>query len=211
MPQNLKLKINDKLEVCAGEKVYKSLIVDLSLSEIMINLPVRGDKYLLLDKDDEIECFHSNMGKCYKIKCKVNSRGIENGVGYYKLAMPYLVEKIQRRSNFRVELNNRTLLYKKVSGLGKSGDDQYKSGKLYDLSAGGIKAEIDKPIDIDDVLKLKILLRDKKFELKGIVVRCEDSLNGNKMCGIQFLNITERQCDDIISELFEITRKQRML
>ena len=211
MPQNLKLKINDKLEVWSGEKAYRSLIMDLSLSEIIINLPVREDKYLLLDKDDEIECFHSNRGKCYKIKCKVNSRGIENGIGYYKLAMPDLIEKVQRRSNFRVDLSNRTLLYKKVSGSDKSGNDQYKSGKLCDLSAGGVKAEIDKPIDVDDVLKLKILVRDKEFELKGIVVRCEDSLNGNKICGIQFLNITERQCDDIISELFEITRKKRML
>lgn len=208
MQHNLNLKINDRLDVWTGEESYRSLIMDLSEEEIKINVPVNDGRYLVLERGESVELnYYSRAKNCYKFLCKVISRGIEGNIGFYTLGKPYGVEKIQRRENFRVDFINK-LFYKSMNEEILENEIVYNEGIVLDLSAGGIRAALGRNINKGDGLFLKLNIKGEELEVQGVVVRCEDTLDGKKHCGIQFTNITERQSDKIISELFEITRKQ---
>lgn len=209
MDHNLNLKINDRLEVWTGEESYRSLIMNLDDDEIKINIPVSEGKYLVLNVGEEVEVFRYSSTKiCYKFFCKVVSRGIENNIGYYILGNPYDIRKAQRRKNFRAQYFKK-IFYKSMTNEEKDGTISYKEGQIIDLSAGGMKVVLSKSVEKGDILLIKITIGEEELEIKGIVVREENNLDGYKTCGISFVEITESQCDKIIKELFEIQRQQR--
>lgn len=210
MDHNLNLKINDRLEVWTGEESYRSLIMNLDDDEIKINIPVSEGKYLVLNIGDIVEVFrYSSTEICYKFFCTVLTRGIEDKIGYYVLGNPYDIKKVQRRKNFRIPYYKK-ILYKNMTNNDKDDTISYEEGQIIDLSAGGMKSVLSKKVKKDDILLIKITIAEEELEIKGIVVREEENLDGYKTCGIRFLEITENQCDKIIKELFEIQRKQRL-
>ena len=107
-------------------------------------------------------------------------------------------------------LITKKILYKNMTNNDKDDTISYEEGQIIDLSAGGMKSVLSKKVKKDDILLIKITIAEEELEIKGIVVREEENLDGYKTCGIRFLEITENQCDKIIKELFEIQRKQRL-
>lgn len=209
MEHNLNLKINDRLEVWTGEESFRSLIMDLDNDEIKINIPVNEDRYLVLNTGESVEIFRYSSTKiCYKFSCKVVSRGLENNMGYYKLGNPYNIKKVQRRKNFRIAYINK-ILYKNITKKDKDDTILYEEGQILDISAGGIRAKLRKKVKTNDKLLIKLIIGEEELEIKGIVVRDEDTLDGYKTCGISFFDITEKQCDKIIKQLFKLQRQQK--
>ena len=82
---------------------------------------------------------------------------------------------------------------------------------MVDLSGGGMRLIVKEEVKVNDILLIRIEVKNLEMLLKGQIVRVEIDKDLNKVCGIKFLDITEMQVDKIIEELFEIMRKQKVL
>lgn len=209
--QSFEIKVNDRIEVVAELKSYRSLILDVNEDFILINVPVNNGEYLMLHTDDTIEMnIYLEEGRCFNFFGNVIDKGKDGNVLYYKLTYPYNISRIQRRNFFRVDMVN-PVEYKKITNILKEEIDSipYEKALMVDLSASGIKLKVDKNVKEKDILLVKISVKDETLILKGEIVRIDNTTNNEKLCGIKFLEITEHQSDLIIEELFEILRKQR--
>ncbi|WP_297416915.1 PilZ domain-containing protein [Clostridium sp.] len=209
--QNFNLKINDRIEVVAGEKSYKALIMDIQDEFLRINLPVCDGNYLMLHAREKVEInSYLDAGRCYSFFCQVISKGKEGNILYYTLSKPFDIRKIQRRNFFRVSIVS-PIEYKIVTNIDEEDFDDipYKEGLMVDLSGGGIKLKVKEKIDKSDLLLVNLKLSKVHFEIKCDVVRIEDTLDKEKLFGLRFIDITPTQSEKIIQELFEIMRKQR--
>ena len=122
------------------------------------------------------------------------------------------VKKIQRRDYFRVGILN-VAKYKNITGLDNEDTDDipYLDAGMVDLSGSGVRLRIQEKVKMNDVLFIKMNIKDSDIVVKGRVVRIEHDEENQILCGIKFLNISQVQIDKIIEELFEIMRKQRAL
>ena len=210
---NFELGINERLEVVSNNKSYKCLIVDLDDEWIKINIPVCDGEYCIFYKGEVIEAnSYLGDGKCYNFKSKVLSKGKEGNIPYYKLSPAFDVKKIQRRDSFRVEILN-VAKYKNITNFDNEDVDDipYLETVMVDLSAGGVKLRIQEKVNVNDILSIKMKIKDSDIVIKGKVIRIERDKDNQILCGIKFLNISQVQTDKIIKELFEIMRKQRAL
>lgn len=210
--EDFNLKVNDRIEVVVNKKVYKTLIIDLEDDSLMINLPVGDGEYLMVHINQKIEmnCFLDD-GRCFNFYSKVISRGKEGNIIYYEISKPFDIKKIQRRNFFRVGLLD-TIEYKKITDINKEefASVPYKDAFMVNLSGGGLKLKvIDDTIKRDDLLLIRIRIKEMEIELKCAIVRIENTEDKEKLCGLKFLDITPVQTDIIIQGLFEIARKQR--
>ncbi|WP_294374506.1 flagellar brake protein [uncultured Clostridium sp.] len=210
---NFELGINERLEVVSNNKSYKCLIIDLDDEWIKINVPICEGEYLTFYTGDIIEAnAYLGDGKCYSFKSKVLSKGKEGNIPYYKLSPAFDVKKIQRRDYFRVGILN-VAKYKNITGLDNEDTDDipYLDAVMVDLSGSGVRLRIQEKVKMNDVLFIKMNIKDSDIVVKGRVVRIEHDEENQILCGIKFLNISQVQIDKIIEELFEIMRKQRAL
>ncbi len=208
---NFNLEINDRIEVSAGGKSYKSLIIDIKDDFLMINLPVNEGEYLMLHSGEKIEMnSYLDENRCFNFHSEVISRGKEGNIIYFKISIPFDIKKIQRRNSFRVGLLN-TIEYKKITNIKEEEFDRipYREALMVDLSAGGLKLKTKEDIKKEDLLLISIKVKDIQFELKCDIARIENTLDKEKLCGLRFSDITAAQTEKIIQGLFEIMRKQR--
>jgi c-di-GMP-binding flagellar brake protein YcgR len=208
---NLKLKINDRIEVVTEIKKYKTLILDVEEDFLYINLPVNDGEYLMVHINEKLEMnSFLDDGRCFNFYCKVISRGKEGNIIYYKISKPFDIKKIQRRNFFRVGLFD-TINYKIITHVNKEEfcNIPYEEAYMVDLSGGGLKLKVKDDIKKDDLLLIKMNIKRTEFELKCKIVRIEVSENKERVCGVKFLDITPAQTDIIIQGLFELVRKQR--
>ncbi|MCE5220738.1 MAG: PilZ domain-containing protein [Clostridium sp.] len=208
---DINLKVNDKIEVVTGEKIYKALIIDVQDDFLRINLPVNDGEYLMVHINEKIEMnSFLDDGRCFKFYSKVISRGKEGNIIYYKISKPFDIKKIQRRNFFRVSLFD-TINYKIITDIDKKEFDSisYKEAYMIDLSGGGLKIKVNDEIKKEDLLLIKIKIKGHEIELKCNIVRIESTENKEKLYGLKFLDITPVQTDIIIQGLFELVRKQR--
>lgn len=208
---NLKLEVNNRIEVIVDEKYYKALIVDINDDDIKINIPVYNDEYLMLYKGDTIEInSYLESGQCFNYYCDVVSKGKDNNIIYYKLTKPYGIRKIQRRNFFRLQLLE-DVMYKNITNKTEKEIEEmsYTSAIMVDLSGGGLRVKTKEKLKNGDLIIIRIEMTGIEVKLKGEIVRTELSDDNGIAYGVKFLDITETQSDRIIKELFEISRKQR--
>ena len=208
---NFNLEVNDRIEVLAQDKTYKALIIDIQDDFLRINLPVNDGEYLMLYSGEKIEMnSYLDADRCYNFHSEVISRGKEGNIIYFQISIPFDIRKIQRRNFFRVGLLQ-TINYKKITDISKEDFDNipYKETLMVDLSAGGLKLKTKDDIKKEDLLLIKIKVKELQMELKCDIVRIEDTLDKEKLCGLRFIDIIPAQSEKIIEELFAIVRKQR--
>lgn len=208
---NLKLEVNNRIEVIVDEKYYKALIVDISDDDIKINIPVCNDEYLMLYRGDTIEInSYSDGGQCFNYYCDVVSKGKDNNIIYYKLTKPYDIKKIQRRNFFRVQLLEE-VMYKNITNKTEKEIEEmsYTNAIMVDLSGGGLRVKTKEKLKNGDQIIVRIRMTGIEVKLKGEIVRTELYDDNEIACGVKFLDITDAQSDRIIKELFEIARRQR--
>ena len=210
--KDFNLKVNDRIEVVTEKKTYKTLVIDMQDDFLKINLPVSDGEYLMVHIDEKIEMnSFLDDGRCFNFYSKVISRGKEGNIIYYKMSKPFDIKKIQRRNFFRVSLLD-TIEYKIITDINKEEFDSvsYKDAFMVDLSGGGLKFKVkDDIIKGDDLLLIRMRIKEIEIELKCDIVRIESTADKEKLCGLKFLDITPVQTDMIIQGLFEIARKQR--
>lgn len=208
--ENFKLNINERVEIVFNDKEYKSLILNISEDYIYINIPVCGDEYLIVNINQVMDInVYFKSGRSYKFNAEILSRGKDGNISYYKLSKPFNVKRIQRRDYFRVEVLEQV----QYINLSKSDSDEipYIKADMVDLSGSGAKLKLNEKVNIEDILLIKIKIKNSDIVLKSQVMRVETDNNGKIICGIKFMNITQSQTDKIIEELFLIMRKQRKL
>ena len=208
--KNFKLNINERIEVLFNDKEYKSSILNTSEDYVYINIPICSDEYLIINTDEVIESnVYLENGRCYKFNAKILSKGKEGNISYYKLSKPFNVKRIQRRDYFRVEVIEK-VQYVNLSEL-DSDETPYIQADMIDLSGSGVKLKINEKVKIEDILLIKMKIKNSDIVLKGQVMRVFMDNDGKTICGIKFIDITQAQTDKIIEELFLIMRKQREL
>lgn len=209
--EDFNLKVNDRIEVIVEKKAYKSLIIDVQDDFLRINLPVNDSEYLMVHVNEKIEInSYLDEGRCFKFCSNIISRGKEDNIIYYKISKPFDIEKIQRRSFFRVGLLD-TIEYKIITNIYEedAASVPYKEAFMVDLSGGGLKLKVKDEIKEDDLISIKMEIKGVRIEVKCDIVRIENTVDKEKLCGLKFLDITPVQTDIIIQGLFEIARKQR--
>jgi c-di-GMP-binding flagellar brake protein YcgR len=205
------LKVNDRIEIVANEKAYKSLILDVEDEFLRINVPVYDGDYLVLHTGEEIEInSYLDESRCYNFFCTVLSRGKEGNIIYYRLSTPFNVAKIQRRNFFRVELVQE-IQFKKITNIDEDDIDSipYQKGLMVDVSAGGLRLKTKEDLRKGDIILVDLKLPKIEFELRCEFVRSVIADDKEKLCGLRFVDIMPTQVEIIIKELFQIVRKQR--
>lgn len=205
------LKVNDRIEVVVNEKPYKALIMDVEDDSMRINLPVYEGDYLMLHSGEKIEMnSYLDEGGCFNFYSTVISRGKEGSIIYYKVSLPFDIKKIQRRNFFRVSVLD-TVEYKIITDIDEEDFDNipYEEGTMVNLSGGGLKLKLKRDIKESDLLLINLRLSKIQAEIKCDIVRIENTVDKEKLCGLRFIDITPAQSEKIIQELFEISRRQR--
>ncbi|MDR5588619.1 flagellar brake protein [Clostridium aquiflavi] len=203
------LKVNDRVEVLVEDRAFKSLVQDIEDDYIKINIPVCDGEYLSLKIDDKIEINSYARGKnCFNFYCDVLARGKENNIIYYKLSEPYNVKEIQRRDFVRVDFMN-IIKFKKITESEDEEITSFKDALMIDLSGGGMRFKTKEKLEKQDKLLLEFALNDKLNYLKAQVMRLEITEFNEYIYGVKFIRISENQRDKVISEIFNIMRKQR--
>lgn len=208
---NFNLEVNHKMEVIMADKVYKALIIDVDEDFLKINLPVNNGEYLMLNPGEEIEMnSYLDENRCFNFYSEVISRGREGNIIYYKISKPFNVTKIQRRNFFRVSLVD-AVEYKIITNAKEEEFDSipYENGLMVDLSAGGLKLKGNEKIEPKDLILVNFKLNTIEFKIKCDIVRVENTMDKQKLCGLRFLDITNAQSEKIIQGLFEVVRRQR--
>ncbi|SFC61645.1 flagellar brake protein [Clostridium uliginosum] len=209
--QKFELKVNDRIEVLIQEKAYKSIVQDIGEDFININLPVNNGEYLTLRINDKIEInSYIKGGNCFNFYCNVIERGRENNIIYYKLCKPYSIAEIQRRDFVRVDLLS-AIKYKNITGITKEKIEliPYNKALMVDLSGGGIRFKTKEKLKNDDLILIELVLNEQVNYLKSQVIRSENSLDNEYICGVKFLEISDNKREKIIKEIFRIMRRQR--
>lgn len=213
---NFELEVDESVEVIVGDKTYKSLIIDFTKNHdnIKINVPVYKGEYLFKELEDELHInVYSKSGRCYSFNSKIIRKGIKNSIPYYNLSSPYNIKRIQRRNYFRVDIL-KDIKYKNITGISDEKEIKnimFDNALMVDLSGGGMRLILKGEVKLNDILLIRIEIKNSEMLLKGQVIRVGRNNTENKICGIKFLDITEIQVDKIIEELFEIMRKQKAL
>lgn len=210
---NFELDVNERLEIILNDKIYKCLVTDLDDDSIKINVPVCESEYLTVYSGKILEInMYLESGKCYNFNARVLSKGKEGNVSYYKLSEPFNIKRIQRRNYFRVGILN-LAHYKNITNFVAEDIDEipYTEALMIDLSGGGVKLKINDEVKLQDILSIKMNIKNSDIIVRGEVVRIEISEDKQKLCGVKFLDISQDQIDRIIEQLFEIMRKQRAL
>ena len=204
----LDLKINSRVEVLYDNVVYKSLIQDIRKDEIIISIPVVDGIYLTINTRDEIEqYYYDNYNNIYKYKCKIIGRLVENNMSFYRLSIPYNIEKVQRRDYVRVNILNE-ISYISLENLDTS---DVKKGLILDLSGGGARIKIKDKLVKDEIILISLSLEGFNLNIKGKIRRADLTEDKDYIYGVSFFGLDEVVKEKIIKLVFTIMRKQREL
>lgn len=211
--KKLELEINSKIEVLFDKTAYKSTIQDINYEEesLLIAIPVTDGVYLTLNAEDVIDqVFYDTKGNVFKYKTKVIKRVTDNQIPFYKVTLPYNVEKIQRRDYVRVNTAE-SIEYKLDEKMKKYEKDEtpYGKGLLLDLSGGGMRFIGSKEVSHGSIIKANVKYENETVEVKGKIVRVEKTKDKKFIYGISFMDISNSAREKIIRLVFTIMRKQR--
>lgn len=204
----LDLKINARTEVIYEKVLYKSTIQDIKKNEIIISIPVGEGIYLTINAGDEIEqYYYDDKGNIFKYTTKILGRLTEKGMPFYRLSLPYNIEKIQRRDFVRVDIV-KEITYINEKNINTS---EMKKALIVDLSGGGAKIKVKEKLYKDNIILISFSEEDFNLSIKGKIVRVDMTENKDYICGVKFIDLEEKIREKIIRLVFTIMRKQREL
>ena len=76
--------------------------------------------------------------------------------------------------------------------------------RTLDLSPDGLRIQTYSPISASEVLDLTVAIREKLFNARGKVIRCEPSTDGKFNVGITFLEVDEKNFHILYDYFHEI-------
>jgi len=215
--EKLELVINKNIEVIWDREVYKSVIQEVNENYFSISIPSKEGTYIPLRQGDIAEIVYNSMPNIFQFDSHVLGRKID-GIPLVMLEIPNKYKTIQRRQFFRAAtLDVTTISYyeklkdkndKRIKTL-KPLNDNFNKAVLLDLSGGGMRIKVDEPAELGDILHLFLETQKDTIEIYGKIVRVTKNELNAYLCGINFLDLTEKERDKIIQYTFELMRGRR--
>jgi c-di-GMP-binding flagellar brake protein YcgR len=210
-----KMEINKRLDVVWQDKIYKSIVQDVSEDSLAIATPLKGGIFLPLHKGDTFSVvYYKDEKEIYEFLGFVTGRKLEGNVQLVILEYPKVIKLIQRREYVRVEISHpikyvKFLLQNELKHAeGILNSNNGKSGTLVDLSGGGLRFKTTEKMELNNFVAIEIDLLETKIRLHGKIVRVIVDELSNYVCGVSFIEVNERLRDKLIHLIFEIMRKQ---
>ena len=123
------------------------------------------------------------------------------------------LESKEKRQAFRLQLLNQQCEYEFIE-FGDHALDKLKhrkgTGNMKDISRNGMQfiCQIDLPVRKEIVLGLRFSLKDENFEMKGRIVRKEESLQ-HYAYGIQFIEIEPAEQQRLVRSIHQMELENR--
>lgn len=207
-------------------KVYASKVNDvLSDERLEIIMPMEKTKLILLPVDAEYEiCFYAKSG-IFECKARVIER--YKADGFYILLFELIsdLRKNQRREFYRfnciINMKNRELSKKEWEQLQSGGYEldssmSLKKSVIVDISGGGMRFVSEEKYEEETYMYVNFTLfsggKDKTYELIGKVLTAKEIENrrGQYEYRLQYVNISNKEREEIIRYIFEEERKYRL-
>lgn len=213
--EDVKFLVNKRIDIWYEDKIYKSIIQDITDKYIAIGLPVKDGVYITPKHGETFEVMYYDELTVYKFDGLITGRITENKVPQLLIAYPKVVKQVQRREFVRVEVLY-YVDYLKVDHDTKDYfiDDSFeehkcKKGILLDLSGGGFKLKINDKVKLGELVFVEIPMEQEVLRVCGEAVRTDLDDDGKYICGFSFKELENRTREKIIRQIFELMRKQR--
>ncbi len=207
--KEMKIDLNNRLEVIWKEKIYKSIIQDKYDTGFLISIPMIENEYLPASLGEVLEIInYQRDGEIYQFTSTVLNRVAEKNLPCLFMSMPKEIKRVQRRNYVRVS-TNQIIRYSK--GNNKSHIDLNKKAILMDLSGGGMRVKIKEKVNAGESITATITYKNKDILVSGQVVRIIRASDGDMVYGITFNELSDYTRENIIKIVFDIMRKQREL
>lgn len=166
--------------------------------------------------------YYDDNDKVYMFNSMVIDRMVQN-IPLYKLSVPKILRRIQRREHVRVPVTM-PILYKELnfdkdpsSGHEESreheaGQDSWKKGMALDLSGGGMNISLDKPLEENQHILIQLNTDGLELDVKGQIVRSYTEVVLGRVshrAGVCFVDLAEADRDRIIGFVFKKQRDMR--
>jgi len=193
---------------------YSSRIEDITDDSLILALPFMGTVPIPIGVGTRIVIFSLSKDAIYRVEGDVTRRQLEP-LPVLSIITDGKVDRVQRRENVRIPITLSVIYTLK-------GEDEIYEAYTRDISGGGTKLVLLKPLRMRDIIQLRITLPhlEKPISAKGKVVWIEgevvwievvESLVDNKIerthyAGVRFINIEDRERERLVRFIFSYQR-----
>lgn len=212
---------NMLLQVYEPERdVYaKSILQEVNEDSIAIGVPMIKSDGVPLREGEEYTFSLAHEDGLYYFQSKVLGTKMSGNVLLYLISWPVEIKRRQRRNYFRLPCNleaNYKVITEDADSSSEIEEEEDEKGLVVNLSGGGLLLVTSRSLLPGTLLYLHLILQCKKgkkeMRLKGRVVRSSPLKVNNKTlryrCGVEFVEISEKERDKIISFLFALMRER---
>lgn len=216
------LKADSKLEIrLDGDegKYYKSMINGVKNRLLLVTAPYRGKDNLYLHRGDDVEVVLFAQSEKIFFKAKVVDR-VQKPIFGYVLEASEEGKRVQLREFVRVKvLLDAELAILPEEATGNSEEEaapEFQQVIMVDISGGGAGVVTKEPVPENTRVLLKFDLPMKNMKrpmsLVAEVRRCSFLQDTNRyLLGLAFVDLTQRDQDQIIEYVFQKQREQRLM
>lgn len=222
--KKISFKVNRKLELNLPNKEKAiTLIQEVNEKYFLVTIPLNRNNRVLLSPGDTVEAVYYSGSGAVGFLTTVIGR-TKDKIPVYKISPPRNVYKVERRNFFRIDLSN-DIAYSKSSNLLDSDIEDiqniidtgrytshFRTGYCVNLSGGGSRIVTEEPLNENDTIVIH--LQDTTIDIitKARVIRSDRIPSNNQSLyesALEFVDISEKNREKIISYIFEKVRKRR--
>lgn len=211
----------------AAEKSYTTKIYDIiSEDQIEILMPMEQSKIILLPVDGEYDLFFYTEYGLYECLGRIKDRYKTNNVYILLIELQTNLRKYQRREYYRyscvLDMDVRVICDEEITTTSDQADTfrlvpglPLKRSIIVDISGGGLRFVSDYQYEKGSYILVKYNLlvkgREKCYEIvsKILDVRKIESRNGGFEHRVQYVNLNNKDREEIIQFIFDEERKNR--
>jgi|AntRauTorcE11898_2_1112593.scaffolds.fasta_scaffold06213_2 c-di-GMP-binding flagellar brake protein YcgR len=207
------LSINQNIELVVKEGQfegsYNSKVADIVDDEIFIMSIYKREELIPLREGIKVDVLYEGDSAFYSLTSEITGRKKEP-LPMLSIKLTDNIERIQRRSFFRVQINKKIQYISLKEQRKKETQPEFKETTAIDLSGGGLLMVLKDEFKVNDRLLFKLDIEDFDKLVEGKIVRIKYNKDGySKTAGIEFVDINRKDRDAIISYLFNYQRKLR--
>ncbi len=207
------LGINQKIEIEIPEGPYQgsynSKVSDITEEVITVMAIYERENVIPVSKGSEVNILYEGDSAFYSLTTKIIER-VKNPIPSLILKNTDQIERIQRRSYFRVKVNKDIKYYVIKEHKDEEGQPEFKKTTAIDLSGGGLLMVLNDDLKINDRLLFNLQIDELDKLIEGEIVRIKYNTDGySKTAGVEFVDMERKDIDKIISYLFNYQRKLR--
>ena len=205
------LTIGQRLHITWGNRVYSSLLLDVSDEHLDIGVIQRLGREVSLEPDEVLTVgFGLPDSGYYRFNTVVIGMIFEPGPAV-RLAIPEQVERVQQRRHYRLPINI-PFSFRVINDLRSHRSFITHGGRTVDLSGGGMQFVCQEKLEFGDRLEIDITQNlILPYGMIGNVLRLVENADGFFQASLQFLNLERQQEEVIIRFIFQEQVRRRRL